>query len=141
MRLQISGVNDVRVVNNTFYAPAGDNIRIEFGASEVEILNNILWAEAGYDIYVANDSWDGFYSDYNNLYATGTGKLVHYAVDFTDIIDWQADVARFDLHSIGRSVIDPEWAKPQFIQPGSGRLPAIRHACGPALYQPHHRCR
>ncbi len=75
--LQISGVSDVRVVNNSFYAPAGDNIRIEFGASEVEILNNILWAEAGYDIYVANDSWDGFYSDYNNLYATGSGKLVH----------------------------------------------------------------
>lgn len=31
---------------------------------------------AGYDIYVANDSTVGFFSEYNNLVATGTGKTV-----------------------------------------------------------------
>jgi hypothetical protein len=112
--LQITGVSDVRVVNNTFYTATGDNIRIEGGSSEIEILNNILWTEAGYDIYLSDNSWDGFWSDYNNLYATGTGTLVHYAVDFTDILDWQADVSRFDLHSIGATVVDPGWAMPQF---------------------------
>ncbi|MBI1395302.1 MAG: LEPR-XLL domain-containing protein, partial [Betaproteobacteria bacterium] len=112
--IRITGASDVRIYQNTFYALAGDNIRISGGSSEVEIQGNILWAQGGYDIYVANDSQAGFFSDYNNLYKTASGKLVYWTKDFTDVLDWQADVARFDLHSIGATVVNPDWAKPQF---------------------------
>ncbi|HEV8608216.1 MAG TPA: right-handed parallel beta-helix repeat-containing protein, partial [Tepidisphaeraceae bacterium] len=113
--LLISGKNDVRIVSNTFYAPAGDNIRIQNTSSNIEIRDNILWAESGYDVYVANDSQTGFFSDYNDLHATGTGKLFYWTKDFTDILDFQADVAAFDLHSIGRTVVNPNWSEPRFI--------------------------
>ena len=53
------------------------------GAADVEIRNNILWAADGYDIYVANDSTSGYFSDYNDLYATGAGKLVFWTMDFS----------------------------------------------------------
>ena len=112
--LLVGDVSDVRIVNNTFYAETGDLVRVQGGASNVEVRNNILWAEAGYDIYVANDSQSGFFSDYNDLYAGPNGTLVYWTKDFFDILDWQADVARFDLHSIGRTVVDPLWARPAF---------------------------
>lgn len=116
--LLVSGKSDVRIVSNTFYSPQGDNIRIESGASNVEVRSNILWAESGYDIYVANDSQSGFYSDYNDLYAGDNGTLVYWTKDFADVLDWQADVARFDLHSIGHTVVDPLWAEPHFMNRG-----------------------
>jgi hypothetical protein len=106
--------SDVRIISNTFYAPLGDNLRIESGASEVEVRNNVLWAESGYDILVSNDSQTGFFSDYNDLHASGIGQLVHWTLDFTDILDWQADAAQFDLHSVGRTVINPLWSEPRF---------------------------
>ena len=111
----VEGRNDVRIVNNTFYAPTGDNVRIQGGSSEVELRNNILWVESGYDIYVANDSQAGFFSDYNNLYATGNGKVGYWTKDFVDVLDWQADIAVFDLHSIGATVVNPDWARPAFV--------------------------
>ncbi|MCB2043399.1 MAG: right-handed parallel beta-helix repeat-containing protein, partial [Rhodoferax sp.] len=113
--LRITGASDIRIYQNTFHAVTGDNIRLQSGSSNVEIQGNILWAESGYDIYVANDSQRGFHSDYNNLYQTGTGKLVYWTKDFVDVLDWQADVARYDLHSIGATVVNPGWARPQFM--------------------------
>ncbi|MBL8338895.1 MAG: right-handed parallel beta-helix repeat-containing protein, partial [Rhodoferax sp.] len=113
--LLVSGVSDVRIYQNTFYAPAGDNIRVQSAASNVEVRGNILWARAGYDLFVANDSQTGFFSDYNNLYADQGGRIGYWTRDFTDVLDWQADIARFDLHSIGATVVNPLWAKPQFL--------------------------
>jgi hypothetical protein len=113
--LLVSGVSDVRVYQNTFYATSGDNIRLQSAASNVEVRGNILWARAGYNIYVANDSQAGFFSDYNNLYADQGGRIGYWTRDFTDVLDWQADIARFDLHSIGATVVNPVWAKPQFL--------------------------
>ena len=66
--LEIDGQTDVSIVNNTFFSPTGDLIRIEGGSSQVEVLNDILWAEAGFDLYIADDSQSGFYSDYNDLF-------------------------------------------------------------------------
>src|ERR1035438_183438 len=111
----INGASDVRIYQNTFYSLVGDNIHLENESSNVEIQGNILWAQGGYDIYVANDSQVGFFSDYNDLYKSGAGKLVYWTQDFLDILDWQDDVARFDLHSIGATVVNPGWANPQFI--------------------------
>ncbi|MCW5626108.1 MAG: right-handed parallel beta-helix repeat-containing protein, partial [Burkholderiales bacterium] len=113
--LQVQTVSDVRIYQNTFYAPAGDNIRIGGVSSHVDVRGNILWAEAGYDLYVANDSQAGFFSDYNNLYATGAGKVGYWTRDFVDVLDWQVDIARFDQHSVGATVVNPLWAQPRFI--------------------------
>ena len=110
----VDGRTDVRILQNSFYAATGDNVRIEGGSREVELRGNILWAETGYDLYVANDSQVGFFSDYNALHSTGTGKLVHWIYDFTDILDWQADLAKYDLHSIGTTVVNPAWSTPRF---------------------------
>ncbi len=110
-------VNDqtrVSIVNNTMFAAVGDNVDITGGSSEIELLNNIFWAQAGYDINVSNNSQTGFYSDYNDLYATGTGKLVHWDIDFTDILDWQDDVGLYDLHSVGSTVVNPTLDQPRF---------------------------
>jgi hypothetical protein len=64
---------------------------------------------------VANNSQSGFFSDYNDLYATGSGVLVHWDIDFKDILDWQVDVNLYDLHSIGSTVVNPSWAQPRFV--------------------------
>ena len=76
--------------------------------------NNIFWSAGGYDLYIANDSQSGFFSDYNDLHSSGTGKLVFWEIDFTDILDWQEDVHQFDLHSIGYTVVNPDWSQPRF---------------------------
>ncbi|HEV3341825.1 MAG TPA: right-handed parallel beta-helix repeat-containing protein, partial [Pirellulales bacterium] len=112
--LSVRGQTDVRIFQNTFFSPTGDLVRIEAGASDVEVRNSIFWATAGYDLYIANDSQSGFFSDYNDLHASGTGKIVFWEQDFTDILDWQQDVALFDLHSIGTTVVHPTWSQPQF---------------------------
>lgn len=111
----VSGRADVRIVNNTVYAPLGDAIRITDGSSNVEVRNNILWAEQGYDLYVSNNSQSAVASDYNDLYATGAGRVAYWTKDFTDILDLQADVALIDLHSVGRTVVNPLWAEPRFF--------------------------
>ncbi|WP_457423984.1 right-handed parallel beta-helix repeat-containing protein [Roseateles sp. P5_E7] len=109
-----SGVANVRIEGNTMASPAGDLIRVAGGAKNVEVLHNTLWAESGYDIFVANNSQAGFFSDFNNLYTSGTGKVGFWTRDFSDVLDWQADIARFDLHSVGATVVNPEWARPRF---------------------------
>ncbi len=116
--IQVSGDSDVRIGNNTLYSPVGDLIRISGGSSNVDVRNNVLWNESGYGIHVANDSQRGFFSDYNNLYSSGTGRIGYWTRDFDDILDWQADIARFDLHSIGRTDVNPQWAEPRFVNRG-----------------------
>ena len=118
----VNDASNVRIYLNTFYSLTGDNIHLENGSSNVEIQGNILWAQGGYDIYVANNSQAGFFSDYNDLYKTGAGKLVYWTQDFLDILDWQDDVARYDLHSIGSTVVNPGWANPQFVDIDAGNF-------------------
>ncbi|HEY6565864.1 MAG TPA: right-handed parallel beta-helix repeat-containing protein, partial [Pirellulaceae bacterium] len=113
--ISANGVTDVQIANNTLYADAGDNIRLENSAKEIEIRGNILWTDQGTGIYVSDNSRSGFFSDYNQLYATGTGKLVHWMKDFSDLLDWQVDVNRNDLHSIGTTVVNPLGAEPAFV--------------------------
>ncbi|MEQ8494665.1 MAG: right-handed parallel beta-helix repeat-containing protein, partial [Gammaproteobacteria bacterium] len=96
------------------YTPAGDLVRLIGGARDVSVLHNTLWTEDGYGLFVANDSQAGFFSDFNNLYASGNGKVGYWTRDFVDVLDWQADIARFDLNSVGATVVNPEWARPRF---------------------------
>ena len=111
----VNGVTDVQIANNTLYAETGDNIRLENSAKEVEVRNNILWTEQGTDIYVSDNSRSGFFSDYNQLHATGTGRLIHWMNDFADVLDWQVDVNRYDLHSIGTTTVHSLGAEPAFV--------------------------
>ncbi|MGA2500592.1 MAG: Ser-Thr-rich GPI-anchored membrane family protein, partial [Tepidisphaeraceae bacterium] len=113
--IDTGGATDVRIINNTFYSNSGNNIQVDGGSSNVQALNNIMWTTAGYDLFVADNSRTGFFSDYNDLFSTGTGKLVHWLLDFLDILDWQVTLNRLDLHSIGTTVVNPTWAQPQFV--------------------------
>ncbi len=112
--IEINGQTRVQVVGNTLYSPVGDLLTVIGGSSEVEVRNNLFWAESGYDLYVGNDSQLGFFSDFNTLHSTHQGKLVFWSKQFNDIVDWQADVAQFDLHSSGRTVVNPTWSQPRF---------------------------
>jgi hypothetical protein len=72
-------------------------------------------ADGGYDLTVAGDSQGGFFSDYNLLYSTGAGRVAKWnGHDYADILDYQRDLNKFDLHSIGTSPAGT-WAAPQFV--------------------------
>jgi hypothetical protein len=114
----VDGARDVQLVNNTIYAPAGDAIRLENFADAVAIRNNIVYAESGYGLYVAADSQFGYTSDYNNLYATGGGRVAFQGKDFYDVYDWQVE-AEVDLHSIGRTDPAPTLDDPKFVNLGA----------------------
>ena len=115
----VDGAHNLAVLNNTVYIPAGyagspDAIRLQGGANNITLENNILWSDSGYDLYVTTDSQIGFKSDYNNLYTTGSGKLVWWQKDFGDLFDWQVEAA-YDTHSIGYTTISPTLDNPQFV--------------------------
>ncbi len=113
--LRVDARNDVRIIQNTFYTPTGDHIRVVGGSQRTEIQNNILWTENGYNLFVANDSTNGFFSDFNVLHTSGSGKIGYFTRDFHDILDWQQDIYRFDLNSIGRTSVDPGRTEPRFV--------------------------
>ncbi|HTW68745.1 MAG TPA: right-handed parallel beta-helix repeat-containing protein, partial [Acetobacteraceae bacterium] len=113
--LLVSGVSNIETSDNTFYTATGDNIRIENSSSNVEILNSILWVLNGYDIYIANNSQSGYFSDYNTLFAGPNGILIYWTQNFTDLLDWQDDVALYDLHSVGSTVPEPDNGMPHFV--------------------------
>ena len=73
------GGNASRIDNNTVYQITGDALHIDaYGgilASGIQVENNILWTSGGYDVTLDPTSENGFKSDYNDLYVTGTGKI------------------------------------------------------------------
>jgi hypothetical protein len=115
VNLETQGASNVEIVSNTFYSANQTNIEIDDGSADVEVLDNIMWTGGGYDLDVADNSRTGFFSNYNDLYNTGTGLIVHYLIDFSDILDWQDDLNQFDLQSIGTTVVNPTEAQPQFV--------------------------
>ena len=102
--------------NNTLYAPGATTCGLD--SSPARWNRTHRGPRPVTKIYVANDSTSGFFSDYNDLHASGTGKLVYWTKDFTDVLDWQEDVHQFDLHSIGHTVVNPEWSEPRFANRG-----------------------
>ncbi len=101
----IAGASSAQVTNNTVYQPEGDGVQVTAAASSgdssqnVVLLNNILWTQSGYDIDVSNDSQQGFQSNYNLLYTTGTGNIGYWQTSFADLNDWQVETG-FDAQSI-----------------------------------------
>ncbi len=116
----VDGVDGVTLRNNTIDAAGGDAARLTGGASNVAVVGNILFARDGYCIHVANDSQDGFRSDYNDLHAAGAGALVWWTRPFDDLLDWQEDVWAHDFNSIGRTDPNPAWSDPRFVDPARG---------------------
>ena len=128
--LETEGAYDVEIINDTFFALDSTNIMVDGGSYDVEILNNVLWAEADYDLYIADNSRVGFFSDYNDLYTTGSGLIVHYLADFHDILDWQQALNQFDLHSIGATTLSPTEGQPRFVDASLGDLRVFPAAGG-----------
>ena len=98
--------------------PAADGVVIDGGSSSVALQNNIIWNQSGYDIYVATDSQQGFASDYNDLFVSGSGVVAWWQTDFVDLYDWQTETL-FDAHSIGYTTLDPTLDNPQFVDAAS----------------------
>ncbi len=113
--INVVGRTDVRIIGNTLYTPVGTLLQVSGGSRQVEVQNNIFWTEDGYNLHIANDSTVGFFSDYNVLHTSGNGKIAYWTKDFHDILDWQEDVFQFDLNSIGRTSVNPNWSEPRFI--------------------------
>ena len=67
------------IENNTVYERSGNALMVEEDSRSIQLRNNILWVDtasgAAYALYVTDDSQQGFDSDYNDLYATGSGEV------------------------------------------------------------------
>lgn len=109
----------VQIANNTVYVAAGNAVQVDQSSKNVGLKQNILWAQAGYDIAVDTNSQQGFASDWNNLFASASGKIARWQKDFGDLYDWQTE-ALFDLHSIGYTTPAPTLDDPQFIDVAGG---------------------
>ena len=134
--IQVSGVGNVEIAGNTIHAAIGDGVRLVNAAFNVELISNIIWTDGGIGINVANNSQAGFWSDYNTLFATGNGQIVYWTKGFKDILDWQDDVARFDLHSDGVTVVNPGWAEPHFAADALGFMTTRPVVAGQRLSDP-----
>ncbi|MEZ6109562.1 MAG: NosD domain-containing protein [Pirellulaceae bacterium] len=104
--IQTSGVSDVQIVDNRLF---GDRRQHSHRAEQPRsrARQRALESELGYSLFVGANSQSGFFSDYNTLHVGSNGKLVHFDnTDFRDILDWQVDMDRFDLHSIGTTAVN-----------------------------------
>ncbi len=115
--IDIDNAYSTQVVNNTIYQTAGPAIEMDgFNSTnngsfppEVNLQNNILWATAGPDVQVADGMEEGFTSDYNDLYFSGTGYVAQMAgVNFATLTSWAWELG-LDVHSIS--------VNPQFVNP------------------------
>ncbi len=120
--IRVSEAIDSRIVHNTIVMDSGIAVKIEDASSEIELRSNVLWSESSTVIHVDDDSQSGFASDYNVLHSGPDGTLVHYSLDFHDILDWQEDVARFDLHSRGTTRLAADGARPRFTSIAQGNF-------------------
>ena len=78
--MYLRGASAPLVINNTVYQPTGDALTVEsthnnLQFQNIRVRNNILWALSGYAFAASTDVAPGFQSDYNDLYATGTGRV------------------------------------------------------------------
>jgi hypothetical protein len=106
--IRLEGTQRAQVANNTIYEPIADAIAVTARSKNVTLENNILWTRNGYNVYVENDSQDGFAADYNLHYATGGGVVGHFTTDVESFGDWQVELG-FDEH--GKA------ADPRFVNP------------------------
>ncbi|MEX2093005.1 MAG: NosD domain-containing protein [Pirellulales bacterium] len=115
------------VINNTIFAPAGNAMRLDGFMRDVVLRNNIAMVASGSALAVHAAAQGGFSSDYNNLYATGPGRVATFfgaapiyfseppkSKGFADLFDWQVE-GNTDLHSLGRTSLAPMLDDPLFV--------------------------
>jgi hypothetical protein len=110
------------VANNTVYQPTGAGIEISNLSDTIALKNNIVQANAGAALSVSADSQVGFASDYNLLYATGSGKVGFWqGAARATLNNWQ-NAAFTDQNSLSQD--------PLFVDPdgASNALGYISHA-------------
>ena len=96
-------LNYTSVINNTIYQTTGDALRIEGFSEDMRIRNNIIGVSSGIALSVAADSQNGFQSDFNLFYITGSGKVASWQnLIRTDLISWQ-NTALLDQNSFQRN--------------------------------------
>ena len=98
--LKLSQGNGADVVNNTIYAVAGIGLRAEASVQNLELRNNIVWATGGTGVSIANDSQTGLLSDFNLLFANGTGIVGNWlGTNQTTLQQWQLATGK-DVNSL-----------------------------------------
>ncbi len=128
--IRTAGADRVQIEGVTILALTGDGVHVSGASTEVEILSSVIEVHGGAAIRVENNSQTGFFSDYNLLHAEGTGLLVFWTRAFDDILDWQMDLARFDLHSQGTTRINPALSRPVFADRSLGDLTILPTLAG-----------
>ena len=88
IRFTSYGPSAYEVTNNTIYEPVADGLYATT-SDNLHLRNNIIWTQAGYGLRIANDSQNDFTSNFNLLYATGTGKIGFWQGDRATLTDWQ----------------------------------------------------
>ncbi len=102
----LSPASNLTLVNNTIVQTTGDGVRISSISSNVGLRNNNIWARGGFALNVASDSQTGFQSDFNNLFATGTGSIARWQnVTRTTLADWRSATFQ-DFNSLN---VDPDF--------------------------------
>ncbi len=100
------------VLNNTVYEPlpsAADAVTIDSASVGMQVLNNILWVLFGHDLNIAADSERQLNSDFNDVYATGSGSVGYWEqTAFPTLTDWFYSVGQ-DEHSLS---VDPQFINP-----------------------------
>ncbi|MHC4716130.1 MAG: right-handed parallel beta-helix repeat-containing protein, partial [Planctomycetota bacterium] len=94
----------VEIVNNTVYEPGVPALTIVNDSKNVHLRNNILSSQTSYELYVSDNSQNGFASDYNLFHYDGTGPFLYWQQDWTSQADWFLEIG-FDEHSL--VVTDP----------------------------------
>jgi hypothetical protein len=108
--INLTGISSAVVDNNTIYQPTGDGVQLLPSynpPTSVVVNDNIIWTMAGRDFYIIDSQAASFSSDYNDLYATGTGEIGNLSgEDFATLSAWTTELGR-DRDSIS--------ADPQFV--------------------------
>ncbi len=119
---EVSGVGN-RFVSNTVLSEDGDGV-IVVEAEQTFISDNIfLIRGSGTAITVL--SFGSFASDYNLFHVEDGAAIYDWTRPFYDILDVQADIGRFELHSLGTIGTNPFWSAPRLVSPALGDLRPI----------------
>jgi len=94
--------SNMQLINNTILQTTGDGIKINDNLNNTQLRNNIVWSTSGFDINVPVTSQTGFVSDYNLLFASGTGKVGNWqGIARTTLANWQTATGQ-DVNSISQ---------------------------------------
>jgi len=107
--LRARAADGLQIVNNTFFEPTADAIRIEGASKNVNVRNDIIWAQSGLGIAVTPDSQAGFSADNNVFFRSlfGTGRIGTWnGAERATLAAWKA-ASGTDTDSI--------FANPQFV--------------------------